>query len=426
MPVPTETPSLRRVLKIYSLLLFAGGGVLLFGPTPAHTYAPSTPYAGNTILRLVGVMFVAWACFARALAGVSSPAERNRGLLLFFFGQWVTALLLLAQYQAIFDGTLPTWPAALFLTCALLITLWRLQNRGTFAGHIAAAGLRSRYEDEIRRAAGQEERNRLARDLHDSIKQQIFAIQTSAATAQAAMGTAPEAAALAVEQVRGAARDAMTEMDAMLDQLRATPMGMSGLLAALQRLRETTAFRTGAAVDLVTAGLPSDEATLPPGTAQALLRVAQEALSNSARHARASHISIRLEGTSRDLSITIRDDGAGFDPSLPASGMGLRNMGARAAELGGAYQLETAHGAGTCVRIWVPLVSEREEAPRQNRFVLVVLALLAAVGLLWVSGERGGNSLQPVLMGAIVGAGTIFLGLYFRARRKGRRRVAEV
>ena len=90
-------------------------------------------------------------------------------------------------------------------------------------------------EEQIRQAARQEERARLARDLHDAVKQQFFVIQTAAATAQARFETDPDGAKTAVDQVRSSAREAMTEMEAMLEQLQAAPLENAGLVSLAEK-----------------------------------------------------------------------------------------------------------------------------------------------------------------------------------------------
>ena len=131
--------------------------------------------------------------------------------------------------------------------------------------------LRSTYEEKIREAASQEERHRLARDLHDSIKQQIFVMHTAAATAQARFDIRPAPAPrAAIDQVRNSAREAMAEMEAMLDQLRAAPLENNGLVEALKKQCEALRFRTGADVRLTVGELPPSE-TLPLGRAAGAL-----------------------------------------------------------------------------------------------------------------------------------------------------------
>jgi signal transduction histidine kinase len=223
--------------------------------------------------------------------------------------------------------------------------------------------LRSQYERQIHEAAAQEERNRLARELHDSIKQQIFVIQTAAATVQARFEKDTAGALAALDQVRSSAREAMAEMEAMLDQLRAAPLENTGLIQAIKKQCEAFEFRTGARVDFHVGPLPASEC-LAPGAQQALFRVTQEALANVSRHARARTVRIRLASVQDHVALTIEDDGSGFDSEQVHGGMGINNMRARAEQYGGMFELATRPGGGTSVRVAFPYVTV---VPREYR-----------------------------------------------------------
>ena len=105
----------------------------------------------------------------------------------------------------------------------------------------------------------------------------------------------------------------MTEMEAMLEQLQAAPLENAGLVASVRKQCDALGFRTGARVTFDVGTLPADSA-LDPGTRQALFRVAQEALANVARHARARNISVSLGSIDGQLVLTVQDDGGGFKP----------------------------------------------------------------------------------------------------------------
>lgn len=212
-----------------------------------------------------------------------------------------------------------------------------------------------RREEEIRDAAFAEERNRLARDLHDSIKQEIFAIHTSTATAQERFERDPAGARAALEQVRASARDAMTEMEALLDRLHAQPLENTGLTAALQKQCEAVQIRTGAEVTCKIVNLPKS-ASLPPDAHEAILRVAQEALSNAARHARATRIDVELAPYGTRLRLRVEDNGNGLDRDHWPHGMGVANMRARTHAVGGDFSLASRPGKGTIVRIEIPVL----------------------------------------------------------------------
>lgn len=216
---------------------------------------------------------------------------------------------------------------------------------------------RKRMVDQIGYAAAQEERNRLARDLHDSVKQQLFSISASAAAAQAHWQSDPEGAQKALADVQQNARAAMVEMDAMLQQLSPTPLATAGLIEALRQQCEALEYRTGAKVSTAFRQLPSTE-ELPTGMQETLFRMAQEVFSNIARHARASNVFVRLEPFDEEgtLILEVRDDGQGFDAERVAQGMGLTNLATRAAGLDGTVEVSSQKGSGTTVRVEIPLL----------------------------------------------------------------------
>src|SRR5436305_7513893 len=173
---------------------------------------------------------------------------------------------------------------------------------------------------QIGEAAAQEERNRLARDLHDSIKQQLFSINVGTATAQERWERDPEGARKALADVRRSAREAMVEMQAMLHQLRPEPLGTAGLVEALREQCEALGYRTGAEVTLEL-GEPLPDDRMPPGAPEALFRMAQEMMANVARHARAPHVRLWLGRQDEEVLLRIVDHGQGFDPAAVVSGM---------------------------------------------------------------------------------------------------------
>jgi signal transduction histidine kinase len=272
--------------------------------------------------------------------------------------------------------------------------------------------LRSQYEQKIRQAAAQEERNRLARDLHDSIKQQIFAIQTAAATAQVRFDGNSGEAREALDQIRSSAREAMTEMEVMLDQLRAEPLEHTGLVEALKKLCETIGFRTGAQVEFKLGEVPP-AGMLAPGAAEATLRIAQEALANVARHARASHVLVSLDSSDGRLELTIKDDGAGFDPQQDSRGMGTSNMRTRAAELGGTCEIVSRPAEGTTVKFSIPY-SASDPAANRRRFLYRNISL----GLFMVPMISGGVAHHWTLLPAVAFTAVI-AGIHYATRTPG-------
>lgn len=213
----------------------------------------------------------------------------------------------------------------------------------------------------------QEERNRLARDLHDSVKQQLFSISISAAAVSERLESDPVGALAALADVQHSARAAMVEIDALLHQLSPAPLATTGLIEALREQCEALGYRTGAIVTTTFGTLPPTE-RLPAGAQEALFRMAQEALSNVARHARASVVQVQLELVADEnvLRLEVQDNGQGFEPTASNKGMGLANLQARATSVGGQVELHSALNQGARVRIDIPLVQPTGETKEQS------------------------------------------------------------
>ena len=349
-------------------------------------------YLGRSALaRIFAAILMGSGCFAAAFIPVEDPVARRRGLFWLSGAHAILGFALFTQVAGPWGSGLGQRMLQIDLIVAFLLFYLATTSVGVGTSLVrpwvrnSAEVLKAQYAEQIRQAAGQEERHRLARDLHDSIKQQIFVIQTAAATAQARFDNDPEGTREAIEQVRSAARESMTEMEAMLDQLRAVPLENAGLVEALKKQCEALGFRTGAKVDLRIAKLPPSEA-LPPGAHQAVLRVVQEALSNVARHARARNVAVSLDAIRGSLELKIHDDGAGFDAAEVRRGMGTDNMQARAQEFGGEFHQSTSVGQGTRVRFTIPYEYVPAKAYLPGVWVEGVAVLLAVFGIL--AGDR--------------------------------------
>jgi signal transduction histidine kinase len=217
-------------------------------------------------------------------------------------------------------------------------------------------------------AAALEERNRIARDLHDSIKQQIFSISVSAAAAKAHMSSGGEDARMAVEDIQLSVKEAQVEMRALLQQLRSSPLENTNLRDALETQAQALGYRTGAHTQVEIAELPTAD-QLPPGAHEAIFRLVQEAFANIARHARAETIWLKLYQQEQQLHIEIRDDGQGFDLQTVQKGMGLNNLQERAQAMHGTLNIQSTVGKGTTIHAIIPLLDAlptKEEQERQQ------------------------------------------------------------
>ncbi len=378
-------PDNRRVLRIYAVLTGLGGLIIA-------VWAPL--WFGTAVsARLFGALLIGTGCWAGTLSQMDDPSLRRRGLVLF-------AIAHITMLFVVHNKHIPIWRPALApkvelaMSVEFLIILLMLiyaerrfmesTRREQATGEMTVEPLRTRYERQIHRAGAQEERNRLARDLHDSIKQQIFIIQTAAATAQARFNGDQAGAALAIEQVRSAARDAMTEMEVMMDQLRSVPLENAGLVDALRRQCEALGYRTGAQVSFVPGTLPPDK-TLPPDAHQAILRVAQEASANIGRHARAKNVEVSLGEANKGVTLRIRDDGAGFNPAQSRGGMGIANMRSRARELGGSFHVNSRPGEGTTVTFSIPKMPPARDGYRMQLLMhAVLMSVIGAAAVYYV------------------------------------------
>jgi signal transduction histidine kinase len=194
------------------------------------------------------------------------------------------------------------------------------------------------------------ERTRIARELHDSVSQDLFSMSLIANGLREAL---PEADRLRhqAESLEQTANRTMLEMRTMLLELRPIALEDAGLVPALRELCRAHETRLGIPVMAELAPV-----RLPPDLEHTVLRVAQEALSNAARHAEPRAIELSLAEADGQVVVTVHDDGRGFDPArvVGGHGMGLEMMRGRVAELGGTLNLTSGPGRGTTVRVRIP------------------------------------------------------------------------
>lgn len=207
-----------------------------------------------------------------------------------------------------------------------------------------------------------QERARISRELHDAISQNLFSLRTLIDGLQAAIQAGAGAADLQPHvAVLEQTTNTMThEMRALLLEMRPPQLEGLQLAEALQSLADAYTSRLGIAV--TTSIVP---VVLSAPTEQTLLRIAQEALSNAARHANATLMTLSLASQERAVCLTITDNGQGMNPgeSGKSHGLGLHLMQERVQELRGSFLLDTAPGQGTRVQICVPQEEEHDTRP---------------------------------------------------------------
>jgi signal transduction histidine kinase len=207
-----------------------------------------------------------------------------------------------------------------------------------------------RLAEQSQQLAILEERRRLARELHDSVTQSLFGMSLLAQVLPELWQRDPDEARASLEQIRHLTRNALSEMRALLFELRPADLGSQGLARALRDHAAVFGQRTGVQVTVEQAG----EIALPPTVEQALFRVAQEALANVTRHAQARQVRVRLEA-GPPFELTIADDGRGFAPDHVAKGrLGLVSMRERLTAIGAELEIRSASGKGTVVAVAWP------------------------------------------------------------------------
>ncbi|MBK8900652.1 MAG: HAMP domain-containing protein [Anaerolineaceae bacterium] len=196
-----------------------------------------------------------------------------------------------------------------------------------------------------------EERNRLARDLHDSVKQQVFATAMQLGAAQTVLESDPATAKTHLQEAEQLARQAQQELTGLIQELRPAALEGKGLVEALRGYAEDWSRRTAIAVEVKVSG----KRPLPLNIEQPLFRVAQEALANVARHSGANHVTLHLAWQDEAVTMTITDDGRGFDMQATAYGMGLRSMQERLGLVNGSLTINSTPGQGTQLTATLPL-----------------------------------------------------------------------
>ncbi|QIN79789.1 HAMP domain-containing protein [Rubrobacter marinus] len=196
-----------------------------------------------------------------------------------------------------------------------------------------------------------ETRNRFARDLHDSVKQQIFATSLQVAAARALIRDNRDAAEAHLAQAEELVRGTQKELNVLIHEMRPAALEGKGLASALRDYAAAWSRGSEIPAEVRVRG----ERETPLEVEQAVFRVAQEALANVAKHSKATGVQVDLSYGPDALTLEVADDGRGFDPGKPSGGFGLESMGERMRGLGGYVDIESAPGAGTRVICFCPL-----------------------------------------------------------------------
>ena len=200
-----------------------------------------------------------------------------------------------------------------------------------------------------------EERNRLARDLHDSAKQQAFAAAAQISAARKYLPADPQAAESHIQEAERLVLALRQELTNLIQQLRPAELEGKGLPAAINDYAEEWSRQA----DIQAEVRIRRQRALPLEIEQTIFRIVQEALSNIARHSKASQVEIELFYSPDNVSCTIQDNGAGFNPNSINKGFGLRSMQERASGLDGDLKITSKPGEGTSITMDFPIIEAR-------------------------------------------------------------------
>jgi signal transduction histidine kinase len=275
----------------------------------------------------------------------------------------VTSLIDVCIVLAVFSGSLQTLMLMAFIFARTIIFcilagvisyLVNIQNKQQRSLMEANAEL-TRYVTVIEELTISRERNRLARELHDTLAHTLSAASVQLEAADSLWQNDNVRSHTALTQAMTITRDGLAETRRALKALRASPLDDLGLVLALKELGELTRQRSGAQVSVST---PAQLAPLPAEVEQTLYRAAQEALENVVRHARATHVDLTLRQNGDTISMIVQDDGVGFDPDSAQAQherFGLNGMLERVAVLGGRMKINSAPNAGTRITLEITI-----------------------------------------------------------------------
>lgn len=329
----------------------------LFPHRATHPWPAAAYYAGvlalATVLAARNDTFMGFASFGYPLAFVLFPARWG------FFAVAATAMLPLLAANS--GSPSPTWVLVLSLAGPLLYAAWfvgaesetrRKLNVRLEAALDENAALHAQLVARARDAGVHDERQRMAREIHDTLAQGLTGIVTQLQAADSADG--PERARR-LELVRALARDSLGEARRAVQALRPEPLDAAHLPEALSELARRVAATSGIDVRAETTG---DPRPLLPDLEVALYRVAQEALANAEKHAKASRVGLTLSYSDDVVLLAVVDDGVGFRPGDrgEGTGFGLDGMRQRVRRVAGTLSIESTPGGGTAVNAQVPAI----------------------------------------------------------------------
>ena len=242
---------------------------------------------------------------------------------------------------------------AAFVRMVLQATEARQRSEGLLAELQQAHTQLQAYADQAEALAIANERTRLARDLHDSIAQTLYGLTLQAEAASRKLtAKQPEAVQKYLDEIQADAQQTLQETRLLIFELRPPILERGGLTAAIKARLDAVEKRSG-----LTMKLDMEEVTnLPTNIELSLYRIAQEALNNAAKYAKATQITVLLEQSNGVVTLKIADDGIGFDPTaVPEGRVGLQGVAERVDQMNGRLTIKSSPQNGTTIQVEVPL-----------------------------------------------------------------------
>lgn len=330
--------------------------LLLIATTPIvlhHVFVPRFPpgpmsNAEGMVLRQMPVLFIALA--------LTAWRYRLWAVLLFSFGTGAFELLVITTLTRMPPKTVTVFffiiivRSISLVVTGIFIAQLMAQLRAKSESLQQANAQLTHYASTLEQLTVSRERNRMARELHDTLAHTLTGLSVTLETIKAYWDVDEGKARELLDRSLSTTRTGIEETRRALKSLRASPLEDLGLGLALRRMTETTTVRAKLELDLT---LPDPMPNLSPDVEQTIYRIAQEAVENVVHHANARKLSLRLDTKSGTVTLTIYDDGVGFDPRDKAiSGhFGLVGMHERAKLAGGVLTIESQKGKGTKVTL---------------------------------------------------------------------------
>ncbi|MCP4419451.1 MAG: sensor histidine kinase [Chloroflexi bacterium] len=340
-----------RLGKAYSPLM-----ILFISATPIllhHLLLPQLPpgplsNAEGIIMRQLPVHFI----------GLILAAWQYRfgAIVLFGLGTAVLDFLIIILFKQVNPGTLTVILFITIIRTVSFLVIGVFINRlivhlRTQQGSLQQANLQLRHHaSALENLTVSRERNRMARELHDTLAHTLSGLAVQLETVKAYWSVEPDTAQKLLNQSLAVTRSGLDETRRALKALRATPLEDLGLRLAMQKLAKSAMLRAGFKLDLA---LPEQIPELSPDVEQCLYRVAQEAIENVVHHANAQNLMVSLSFNGADALLAVQDDGLGFKVEQGASPghYGLSGMQERAQLVGGELTIESHLGKGSIVKL---------------------------------------------------------------------------